>query len=89
MTEFFLDALNALGAILVAGGVSELVRSYFPNYHRVLTPILMIVAVDAAFSQFTTITWGFQTGLAACVGLGLWWLRRGRVVRQDGSIDNG
>ncbi len=89
MTEFFLSALNGVGALFIAGGVSELVREYIPNYHRILTPILMIVAVDAALPQITTYTWGFQVGIGATVGLGLWWLRRGRVVRQDGTIDNG
>jgi hypothetical protein len=87
--SFIESAFTAVGSLALAYAAADMVRHYLPNYYRVLTPILILGAVDAYVPQFTMLDWGFQTGLAVGVTFALWYLRKKRVVRQDGTIDNG
>ena len=87
--SFFQDAITAVGAITLAYGAADMIRHYLPNYYRVLFPLLMVGMIDAYVPQFSILTWGFQIGTAVTVTFLLWYLRKKRVVRQDGSIDNG
>lgn len=87
--SFFNDAFTAIGALSLAVAVSEVARSYWPNWYRVAVPVTLLAAVDAYIPQFTILSWGFQAGVAVAFAFGMWFLRRRRVVRQDGTIDNG
>ncbi len=87
--SFINDALVATGAVALAFAFTDLVRTYYPNYYRVIVPVLLLGAVDAYVPQFTFLSWGFQTGVFASIGFGIWFLRRKAVIRQDGSRDNG
>lgn len=87
--SFFQDAFTAIGALALAYGAADMIRHYLPNYYRVFVPILILGAVDAYVPQFSFLSWGFQLGLLVAVSFMVWYLRRGRVRRQDGSVDNG
>ena len=87
--SFFSDAFTAVGVVGIAFAGTDLLRTYFPNWFRLAVPVTLIAAVDAYIPQFSFLTWGFQVGIAAAITFGLWYLRKKRVIRQDGSVDNG
>ncbi len=87
--SFFSDAFTAVGVVAIAFAATDLIRTYFPNWFRLAVPVTLIAAVDAYIPQFSFLTWGFQAGVLAAITGGLWYLRKRRVVRQDGTIDNG
>ncbi len=85
----FQDAFTAIGALSLAAALSEVARAKWPNWYRAIVPVVILGAADAYIPQFTMLSWGFQIGLAVAVSFGIWFLRRRRVVRQDGTHDNG
>ena len=87
--SFINDALVATGSVALAFAFTDLVRNYFPNYYRIAVPVLLLGAVDAYIPQFTFLSWGFQVGVFAAIGGGIWFLRKKAVIRQDGTRDNG
>ncbi len=87
--NFINDAFVATGAVALAFGFTDLVRTYFPNYYRIIVPVLLLGAVDAYVPQFSFLSWGFQTGVFAAIGAGIWFMRRKSVIRQDGTRDDG
>ena len=87
--SFLTDAFTAVGVVGIAFAATDIIRMYFPNWFRLAVPVLLIAAVDAYIPQFTFLSWGFQVGIAAAIYFGLWYLRKRRVVRQDGTWDNG
>ena len=87
--SFISDAFTAVGVVALAFAVTDLLRTYFPNWFRLAVPITVIAAVDAYIPQFSFLTWGFQAGVFAAISGGLWYLRKRRVIRQDGTVDNG
>ena len=86
--SFFSDAFTAVGVLGIAFAGTDLLRTYYPNWFRLAVPVTLIAAVDAYIPQFSFLTWGFQAGIAAAMFFGLWYFRKKRVVRQDGTIDN-
>ncbi len=86
---FFSDVFVAIGAVTIAFGATDLLRTYFPNWFRLAVPVTLLAAVDAYIPQFSFLSIGFQVGIAAAISGGLWYLRKRRVVRQDGTVDNG
>ncbi len=87
--NFFETAVMAVGFLGLAYGAADMLRHYLPNYYRVFTPVLILGAADAYIPYFDFMTWGFQVGLAVGITGLMLFLRRGRVRRQDGTIDNG
>lgn len=87
--SFFSEAITAVGAIGLAFGAADMIRHYYPNSYRLLTAVLIVGTADAFVPQFSILDPGFITGMVAATAFGVWFLRRGRVVRQDGTIDNG
>jgi len=87
--SFINDAFMAVGIVTIAFAGTDLLRTYFPNWFRLAVPVCLLAAVDAYIPHFSFLTWGFQAGIAVAVTGGLWYLRKRRVVRQDGTIDNG
>lgn len=87
--SFLTDVLTAFGAVGIAFALTDLVRSYFPNYFRIAVPVVLITAVDAYVPQFSILTYGWQVGIAGSIAFGMWYLRKRRVIRQDGTVDNG
>ncbi len=87
---FFQDLLVGAGALALAFGVADSIRHYFPNYIRLLTAALIMFTVDAVFPQFSIIYQpGVIVGSSVAFGFGVWYLNRQRVIRQDGTRDNG
>ncbi len=86
---FFQDAMTAVGVVAIALAGTDLLRTYIPNWFRLAVPVTVLAAVDAYVPYFDFMSWGFQAGIAAAISGGLWYLRKRRVVRQDGTIDNG
>ncbi len=87
--SFINDAFVATGAVALAFGFTDLVRAYFPNWYRLAVPVLLLGAVDAYIPWFSFLTVGFQVGVFAAIGGGLWFLRKKAVIRQDGTRDDG
>ena len=87
--SFISDAFTAVGVVGIAFAVTDLLRTYFPNWFRLAVPVTLIAAVDAYIPQFSFLSWGFQVGIAAAIIFGVWYLYKKRVIRQDGSVDNG
>ncbi len=87
--SFINDAFVGIGAVALAFAFTDLVRAYFPNYYRIIVPVLLLGAVDAYIPQFSFLSWGFQIGVFAAIMSGLWFLQRKAVIRQDGTRDNG
>jgi len=87
--SFLSDAFTAVGVVGIAFAGTDLLRTYFPNWFRLAVPVTLIAAVDAYIPQFSFLSWGFQAGIAGAIFFGMWYLRKCRVIRQDGSVDNG
>ncbi len=87
--SFFQDAFTAIGALSLAAAVSEVARAKWPNWYRAIVPVVILGAADAYIPQFSFLSWGFQTGIVAAIGFGIWYLRKKSVIRQDGTRDNG
>ena len=86
---FLSDAFTAVGVVGLAFAGTDLLRTYFPNWFRLAVPVTLIAAVDAYIPQFSFLTWGFQAGVFTAILGGLWYLRKRRVIRQDGTYDDG
>jgi len=87
--SFFADLFTSIGALGVAFVAVDAIRHYAPNYYRVIFPAVALAAADAYVPQFSILAPGWIVGTILGTGI-LWYTLRGkRVVRQDGSIDNG
>ncbi len=87
---FFQDFFVGVGAMALAFIAADALRHYFPNTIRFITAGLLIFAVDALTPHFSVLHLpGVWIGAGIAAASGVWYLRKKRVVRQDGSIDNG
>jgi len=87
---FFQDLFVGIGAMAIAFVAADLLRNYFPNSTRFITAGLLIFAVDALTPHFTVLHLpGVWVGCGIAAAAGIWYLRKKRVRRQDGTIDNG
>lgn len=88
--SFFEDLLVGMGAMTLAFIAADALRHYFPNTIRFITAGLIVFTVDAFVPQFSILHLpGVIVGAVAIAAGGIWYLRKQRVVRQDGTIDNG
>ncbi len=87
---FFQDFFVGVGAMTLAFIAADSLRHYFPNTIRFITAGLLVFTVDALIPQFSILYLPgvLLGGGIAAIG-GILYLRRQRVVRQDGTIDNG
>lgn len=87
---FFQDLFVGVGAMTLAFIAADSIRHYFPNTIRFITAGLIVFTVDALVPQFSILNVpGVLVGGTVAAVAGVWYLRRRRVVRQNGSIDNG
>ena len=87
---FIQDLLVGAGALAIAFGVADSLRHYFPNSIRLITAGLIVFTVDALVPGWSILHLpGVIVGGGVAATFGVWYLRRGRVVRQDGTIDHG
>ncbi len=87
---FIEDLLVGMGAMTLAFIAADSIRHYFPNTIRFITAGLLVFTVDALVPQFSILNLpGVLIGGALAAAGGIWHLRRKRVVRQDGTMDNG
>lgn len=87
---FFQDFFVGVGALTLAFVAADALRHYFPNTIRFITAGLLVFTVDALIPQFSILhLHGVWLGGVVAAAGGIWYLRKRRVVRQDGTIDNG
>ncbi len=87
---FFQDFFVGVGAMALAFIAADALRHYFPNTIRFITAGLLVLAVDVFIPQWSILNVpGVLVGGGIAAAGGIWYLRKQRVVRQDGTIDNG